>query len=323
MRRYIKGLGLVALAGLVVVGILGVEAAKAGELVLYTASNEKIEKVMMEAFKKKYPDINVSAVNMSTGPITERAIAEKANPQADVIWMINGIALEQLKAAGALEPYVPENSQVVEEFRDDDDFYMGHNATVMAMAVNTKLLKEKNLPMPTTWEDLVKPVYKGAITVAAPTKSGTGLSIFSTMVDVFGWNFIDNLHQNIFQYNSSGSAAARQTASGETVIGLSYDGAILQQVNAGVPVEIVIGRISPNVVEGAGLLAGAPHAKEGKIFLDWLFSEDGAKVLGPFIGIGAIPGYGTIDMDKVHLWKMRRPLDANAFKKKWAGLYEK
>lgn len=323
MRRYIKGLGFVALAGLVAAGILGPEAAKAGELVLYTASNEKIERVMMEAFKIKYPDINVSAINMSTGPIVERAIAEKANPQADVIWMINGIALEQLKAAGALEPYVPKNSPVVEDFRDDDGFYMGHNATVMAMAVNTKLLKEKKLPMPTTWEDLIKPVYKGAITVAAPTKSGTGLSIFSTMVDMFGWNFIDNLHQNIFQYNSSGSAAARQTASGETVIGLSYDGAILQQVNAGVPVEMVIGRISPNVVEGAGLLAGAPHAEEGKIFLDWLFSEDGAKVLGPFIGIGAIPGYGTIDMDKVHLWKMRRPLDANAFKKKWASLYEK
>jgi len=323
MRRYIKGLGFVALAGLVAAGILGPKAAKAGELVLYTASNEKIERVMMEAFKIKYPDINVSTINMSTGPIVERAIAEKANPQADVIWMINGIALEQLKAAGALEPYVPKNSPVVEDFRDDDGFYMGHNATVMAMAVNTKLLKEKNLPMPTTWEDLIKPVYKGAITVAAPTKSGTGLSIFSTMVDMFGWNFIDNLHQNIFQYNSSGSAAARQTASGETVIGLSYDGAILQQVNAGVPVEMVIGRISPNVVEGAGLLAGAPHAEEGKIFLDWLFSEDGAKVLGPYIGIGAVPGYGKIDMDKVHLWKMRRPLDANAFKKKWASLYEK
>ena len=71
------------------------------------------------------------------------------------------------------------------------------------------------------------------------------------------------------------------------------------------------------------MLAGAPHAEEGKIFLDWLFSEDGAKVLGPYIGIGAVPGYGKIDMDKVHLWKMRRPLDANAFKKKWASLYAK
>ena len=322
MRRYIKALGLFALAGLVTAGLPGVAAAEPGELVLYTASNPKIEKVMMEAFQKKYPDIKVSAVNLSTGPITERAIAERENPQADVIWMINGIALEQLKAAGALEPYVPENSPVVEEFRDDDGFYMGHNATVMAMAVNTKLLEEKGLPMPTTWEDLVKPVYKGAITIAAPTKSGTGLSIFSTMVDVFGWNFVDNLHQNIFQYNSSGSAAARQTASGETVIGLSYDGAILQQVDAGRSVEMVIGRISPNVVEGAGLLAGAKHPKEGKLFLDWLFSKDGAEALGPFIGIGAVPGYGKIDISKVHLWKMRRPLDANAFKKKWADLYE-
>ncbi len=260
---------------------------------------------------------------MSTGPITEKAIAEKANPQADVIWMVNDIALEQLKEAGALEPYEPANSPIDEAFKDPDGFYMGHNATVMGMAVNTKLLEEKGLPMPTTWEDLIKPVYRGQITVAAPTKSGTGLSIFTTMVDAMGWNFIDNLHQNIFQYNSSGSAAARQTGGGETVIGLSYDTAILQQVNAGVPVELVIGRISPNVMEGGGLLAGGPNPKEGKIFLDWLFGEAGAKVFAPHVGIGAVPGYGNIDLSKVHLWKMRRPLDANEFKRKWASLYEK
>ncbi len=39
MRRYIKTLGLFALAGLVVAGLPGVAAAKPGELVLYTASN--------------------------------------------------------------------------------------------------------------------------------------------------------------------------------------------------------------------------------------------------------------------------------------------
>ena len=200
---------------------------------------------------------------------------------------------------------------------------MGHNATVMGMAVNTKLLKEKGLPMPTSWEDLIKPVYKGQITVAAPTKSGTGLSIVSTMVDAFGWNFVDNIHQNIFQYNSSGSAAARQTGRGETVIGLSYDTAILQQVNAGMPVEMVIGRISPNVMEGAGLISGGPNPKEGKIFLDWLMGEPGAKVFAPHVGIGAVPGYGNVDLSKVHMWKMRRPLDASEFKREWAAKYEK
>jgi len=302
---------------------VGVSLVTAGEVILYTASNPKIEKDINAAFQKAYPDIKLKSVNMSTGPITERAIAEKANPQADVIWMVNDIALEQLKNAGVLEPYEPKKSPVLEEFRDPDGFYLNHNATLMGMAVNTKMLKERKLPMPVTWEDLIKPVYKGQVSIAAPTKSGTGLSIFSTMADAFGWNFIDNLHQNIFAYQSSGSAAARMCGRGEIVIGLSYDTAILQQVRAGVPVEMVIGRISPNVKEGGGLLVGAPHPKEARIFMDWLFSEAAAKIFAPEIGIGAIPGYGNIDVAKVYLWKMRRPLDATAFKRQWASKYEK
>lgn len=319
----VKNLRFAVIGALAGAALLSAGAAGAGELVVYTASNPKIHKDIMAGFKKAHPEIDAKSVNMSTGPITERVIAEKANPQADVIYMVNNIALEQLKSAGVLEPYLPKNTKIAAAFKDEDGFYMGHNATIMAMAVNIKLLKEKKLPMPTSWEDLIKPVYKGQITIAAPTKSGTGLSIISTLVDAFGWNYIDNLHQNIFQYNSSGSAAARQTGRGETVIGLSYDTAILQQVNSGVPVEMVIGRLSPNVIEGGGLLVGAPHPKEAKIFLDWLFGDEGAKVFAPHVGIGAVPGYGNVDLSKVHLWKMRRPLDANAFKRKWAAKYEK
>ena len=311
----------------VTLGVAGAVALGAGnalgqDLILYTASNPKIEKDIMAAFSKAHPEIKVDSVNMSTGPITERAIAEKANPQADVIWMINDIALEQLKDEGVLEPYVPKGTKITEAFREEDGFWHGHNATIMAMAVNTKLLKEKNLPMPTDWVDLIKPVYKGQVTIAAATKSGTGLSIFSTLHDALGWNYIDNLHQNIFQYNSSGSAAARQVGGGETTIGLSYDTAILHQVQSVPGVEMVIGHISPNVIEGAGLLTSAPHPKEAKVFLDWLFSDAGMAVFAPHVGIGAAPGYGNVDLNKVYLWKRRRPLDANEFKREWAAKYE-
>ena len=302
--------------------LLAAASAHAQSLVLYTASNPTIEKDILAAFSEAHPDIKVDTVNLSTGPITERAIAEKANPQADVIWMINNIALEQLKEEGVLEPFVPEGTKIAEAFREEDGFWHGHNATIMAMAVNTNLLKDKNLPMPSDWMDLIKPDYKGQITVAAPTKSGTGLSIFSTMHDALGWNFIDNLHQNIFQYNSSGSAAARQVGGGETVIGLSYDTAILHQVQSVPGVEMVIGHISPNVIEGAGLIVGAPNPNEGKVFLDWLFSDAGMQVFAPHVGIGAAPGYGNVDLSQVHLWKRRRPLDANEFKREWAAIYE-
>ena len=135
----------------VTLGVAGAVALGAGnalgqDLILYTASNPKIEKDIMAAFSKAHPEIKVDSVNMSTGPITERAIAEKANPQADVIWMINDIALEQLKDEGVLEPYVPKGTKITEAFREEDGFWHGHNATIMAMAVNTKLPEGEEPP---------------------------------------------------------------------------------------------------------------------------------------------------------------------------------
>lgn len=324
MAKFPQIPGRAALAGALAATALTLAAAagQAGELVLYTASNSEIEKVIVGAFEAAHPEIAVSTVNMSTGPITEKTIAEMSNPQADVIWMVNNFALEKLKEVGALQPYAPQNSVVEAAFVDPDGFWHGHNGTIMAMAVNTKLLAEKRLPKPTDWVDLIKPVYKGHITVAAPTKSGTGFTIMSNMWDMFGDNFVDNIHQNIFQYNSSGSAAARQVAGGETVIGLSYDTAILQQIAANQDVEMVTGRMSPNIIEGAGLIAGAPNEAEGKVFLDWLFSDAGMTVFEPHVGVGAAPGYGKVDLAEVHMWKLRRPIDQDEFKRTGAQKYE-
>lgn len=322
-RRQRKShLALSLLAGILAVGLAAAPAA-AQKLVLYTASNPEIEKVVMEAFQKAHPQIKVEAINLSTGPVVQRAIAEKANPQADVVWMINDVALNQLKAAGVFEPYEPKGVKVPDNFRDPDGFWTAHNATIMAMAVNTKLLKEKQLPMPATWEDLTKPVYKGAVSVASPTKSGTGLSIAMTMYDAYGWSFLDKLHANIFQYQTSGSAPARQAAAGEVVIGLTYDTAIIQQVRAGQPIEMVYGGLSPNVMEGAGLVAKGPNPKEGKLFMDFLFGPVAGKAFAPFVGIGAAPGVSNVDMKKVKMWKMKKPIDAESFKRDWAAKYEK
>lgn len=315
-------IGLGVLAGVLALGVLAAPAT-AQKLVLYTASNPEIEKVILEAFEKTHPQITVEAINLSTGPVVQRAIAEKANPQADVIWMINDVALHQLKTAGVFEPYEPKGVTVPENFRDPDGFWVAHNATIMAMAVNTKLLKEKKLPVPATWQDLTKPVYKGRISVASATKSGTGLSIAMTMYDAYGWEFLDKLHANIFQYQSSGSAPARAAAAGEVAIGLTYDTAVIQQIRAGQPIEMVYGGLSPNVMEGAGLVAKGPNPKEGKLFLDFLFGPVAGKAFAPFVGIGAAPGVSNVDLKQVKLWKMKKPIDAETFKRDWAARYEK
>lgn len=312
--------GVLAAAAALSLAMAGNAAAR--EVVVYTAANNELHQAIIAAFQQRHPDITVRDVNMSTGPITERAIAEAANPQADVVYGVNNIALEQLKSAGVFEPYEPAGSPIPPAFRDPDGFYVGHFATLMVMAVNTQRLAEEGLPMPASWEDLIRPEYEGFITVAAPTKSGTGLSIFSTMLDMFGWNYIDNLHHNIFQYNESGSQAGRQAGSGETIIGLTYDTAVISQVRAGLPVDLVMPSIVPNVIEGGGLVLGGPNPEEGRLFLDFVASEDAAAILAEFVGATAVPGYGNFDLSGLSLWERRRPLDADEFKREWASRYE-
>ena len=113
----IQNTGRIALGLLagVLVTALAVSPASAQKLVLYTASNEEIEKAIISTSAKAHPEIRVQAINLSTGPVVQRAIAEKANPQADVIWMINDVALNQLKAAGSVEPYEPKGAQIPDD----------------------------------------------------------------------------------------------------------------------------------------------------------------------------------------------------------------
>ena len=140
------------------IGLLLTAGAQARDLVLYDAS-EDVGAALSSAFQAAHPDIKVQVVSGSTGPIAERAIAEMANPQADVVYLINNVALEQMKNAGVFEPYAPNSTDIRDDFRDPDDFYTRYFATTMCMVVNRDRLADKGLPMPTTWEDLIKPVY--------------------------------------------------------------------------------------------------------------------------------------------------------------------
>lgn len=311
---------LCLLAGLILAG--AATRAEARELVLYNAS-DSVNTPLVEAFRRQHPDIQVRFVSGSTGPITERAIAERQRPQADVVYLVNNLALEQLKQAGVFEPYRPRGANIPEQFREPDDFYVMHFATTMCMVVNTQRLSERRLPMPVSWEDLIRPAYRGEISLPSPLRSGTGVAILTTFVDAFGWNFVENLHQNVRQYSDGGSGGAQMAANGEVTIGLSFDTTCHALRSAGRPVEIVHGRITPNVMEGGGLVAGARNRAEAMLFLDFMASEAAARVLNTLVGATAVPGFGLVDLRQVSLWPMRRPVDQAAFRRSFAERFQR
>ena len=90
---------------------LGLAAASASaqqtELLVYTALETDQLKAYTDSFHKTNPNIDLKFVRDSTGVITAKIIAEKANPQADVILGVSASSLEIFKAEGMLAPYTP------------------------------------------------------------------------------------------------------------------------------------------------------------------------------------------------------------------------
>ena len=129
-------------------------------------------------FNEDHPDIEIKWVRDSTGVVTAKLLAEKANPQADVIWGLAATSLLVLKPEGLLLPYAPKGLEKLDaQFRDKDNppAWVGMDAWVAAICFNTTEAAKKSLPKPTSWKDLTKPVYKGQIVMPNPASSGTGL----------------------------------------------------------------------------------------------------------------------------------------------------
>ena len=202
-RKIAKTLPLLAAASLMAV----VSVAKATDLTVYTAVEAEDLKKYAKAFNKVNPDINIKWVRDSTGIVTAKLLAEKNNPKADVVWGLAATSLMLLKSEGMTQPYAPAGvGKLDKKFVDSENppHWTGMDAWIASVCFNTVEGKKNGLPIPTSWKDLTKPVYKGHVVMPNPNSSGTGFLDVSSWLQIFGeeggWKFMDALHQNINWY---------------------------------------------------------------------------------------------------------------------------
>ncbi|MGL4253021.1 MAG: putative 2-aminoethylphosphonate ABC transporter substrate-binding protein [Fusobacteriaceae bacterium] len=279
---------------LITMGLLGIFAGcgaskteKSRELTVYTAlENEQIPEYL-ESFKRQYPDIELNIVRESTGVIVSRILAEKENPQADVVWGTAATGLLALNEANLLKAYSPKNIETVDlKFRDNsekDPKWVGNNAWMTAITVNTLEMKKLGLEEPKNLEDLIKPEYKGLISMPNPASSGTGFLTVSSLLQIMeekeAWNYMEKLHENIGMYTHSGSKPSKTAASGEFPIGISYGYPGVKLKNDGAPVNVYFPKEGSGWDSEANSLINKKDIKdEAKIFLDWAISDEAMKL---------------------------------------------
>ena len=265
-------------------------AAAQGELVVYCTVQEEWCRPMVAAFEKA-TNIKVLMTRKSAGEFYAQIKAEAANPRGDIWWGGTGDPHLQAAEEGLTEAYKsPRMGELqdwaVRQWEAAKGRTVGIYAGALGYSYNTEQLKKKNIPEPKCWSDLTKPAFKDEIQVANPNSSGTSYTMLATFVQLMGedkaFDFLKALHKNINQYTKSGAAPSRAAATGETLVGITFQhDAVMQLVN-GAPVKIV----SP--CEGTGyeigsmsIIKGAKNMENAKKWYDWALSPEAQAIAGP------------------------------------------
>ena len=181
-------------------------AAQAADVTVYTALEADQLKAYKAAFEQSNPGVNILWVRDSTGIITAKLLAEKANPKADVVMGLAATSLMLLEKEGMLMPFAPAGLDKVDPtMRDpaDPPQWVGMDVWGATICFNTVEAEKKKIPKPETWKDLTKTVYKGQVVMPHPASSGTGYFDVTAWLQVYGeaegWKLMDGLHENIAQ----------------------------------------------------------------------------------------------------------------------------
>ncbi len=293
---------LFAKARLAAATILGMGVALSAqaktELTVYTAIEADQLKQYEAEFEKANPDIDIRWIRDSTGIVTARLLAEKENPQADVVWGLAATSLLVLKGQDMLQSYKPKGVEnLSKKFVDTDETpsWVGMDAWVASICFNTVEAAKNNLPVPASWADLTKSVYKGHLVMPNPNSSGTGFLDVSSWLQLFGedkgWGFMDQLHQNIDRYTHSGSKPCKLAAAGETSIGISFAYRGAKLINKGAPLKVIFPTEGVGWdMEAAAIVKGTDKLAAAQQLMDWAVTRPANELYNSGYAVVAMPG---------------------------------
>ncbi|CEI82085.1 MULTISPECIES: ABC transporter substrate-binding protein [Oceanobacillus] len=285
-----------------------------GTLTVYSAFNEDHAIAAMERFQEE-TGINVDMVRLSAGEILAKVRAEKDNPQADIWFGGPADTFEAAKTEDLLHSYHSEVAEdISEEYKDPEGDWTGIYVGAIGFATNQNFLDENNLEAPTSWDDLLDPAYNNEIVMAHPSSSGTAYTaLYSTLRakggDEEGFAYLEELHPQIQQYTTSGSAPGRMVGLNEVGAGILFAHDIIKFQQEGFD-DIVLSFPEEGTgfeVGAVAIIEGAPNEELAQEFIDWAAGVSAQEVgheANSFQSLthpDATPPEGTPDLDEINL----------------------
>jgi iron(III) transport system substrate-binding protein len=260
------------------------QTSKAGEisgsLHFYTSQPDEDADRLVQAFNKRYPDVEVQVFRSGTEEVVSKLRAEKqaGSVQADVLMVADAVTFESLKELDLLQAYdSPEASGLPEAFVDREKMYYGTKVMATILAINTDQVTDT----PDTWQVLTAEENKGKGIMPSPLYSGAAAynaSVWSRQDD-FGWEFYEDLKQNETTVVQGNGGVLQAVASGEKAYGIVVDFIVARAKTEGSPVELIYPQEGvPVITEPIGMMRDSDNLPAAQAFLDFVLSAEGQEL---------------------------------------------
>ena len=249
-------------------------------IIIWTSSEDYRMADLQQRLNEKFPEYDILVEYKGTGENAPKLLAEGPEAtEADIIHNVEYAYLLQLIAKDYLADVSDYDRSVYvdEAFPVEATTYMPQERSGGAIIINTERLSELGLPVPESYQDLLREEYKGHITMPSPKKSGTGYMFVKSLVNAWGdesaFSYFGELSENVLHF-TSGSGVVGDLINKEAAIGLGMTAQAVEKIGEGHPLEVkFFAEGSPYTFYGQAIVRGKDERACVKEVFDYLINE--------------------------------------------------
>ena len=217
-------------------------AGNSGEkqVVIYSNADEEAVTAMKNALDGNGYEGKYIFQIYGTSELGGKLLAEGTNLEADLVTM-STFYLQSAQDKNTMFLPLTFDVNTLEEV---PDYTAPITSQEGAIIVNTEMLAENNLPMPTCLKDLADPAYAGFVAVTDVQSSSTAWLLIQALISEYGEEEAETILHDIYanagdHVESSGSAPLQLCEAGEVAIGFGLRHQAVAAKNDGLPIDYV------------------------------------------------------------------------------------
>ncbi|MFD6221608.1 2-aminoethylphosphonate ABC transporter substrate-binding protein [Nocardia asteroides] len=229
--------------------------------------------------------IAVNLVEAGSGEVVNRVDKEQSNPQADVVVTLPPF-IQKAKQSGLLQPSGIDTAAIPATDKDAEGTYVTLANNYLCFIANPSVESAA-----LTWDDLLKPEYKGKLQYSTPGQAGDGTAVLVLLQQLRGkqgaLDYLAALQANNVGPSSSTGKLQAKVDKGELLIANGDVQMNLTTVKEkGSKFDVFFPaaagkRSTVSVPYVMGLAKGAPHKDEATELMSFLLATDAQAELGP------------------------------------------